>query len=103
MMPPALLIASAKIVSLLGNAASFSRVSSSRPTKLLAATAGDIRSGSAKTTSKPTATAPAARRRMIRSAITVRGHGHCPISRKLGSSMSTMTTARIVGARGRMT
>ena len=100
---PACLIASASTASLLGRAASLSRVASSRPRKLAAATAGDRRSGSANTMSKPMATAPSARNRVTRSATTVRGHGHCPISFRLASSISAMTTGRAVCTRGRST
>src|SRR5215813_12528297 len=48
---------------------------SSRLRKLCAAMLGDIRSGSAKMTSKPIATAPSSARRVMRSATVVRGQG----------------------------
>ena len=41
--------------------------------------------------------------RVTRSATSVRGHGHCPISFRLASSISTMTTGRTVCWRGRST
>ena len=43
-------------------------------------------------TSKAMATAPRPFSRSIRSATSVRGHGHCPSARRLSSSISTMTT-----------
>ena len=88
------LIASARTASLLGRLSSFSRVSASMPRKLCSAIAGDMRSGSAKMMSRPTATAPSSGSLVTRSATTVRGHGHCPISFRLSSSISTMTTGR---------
>ncbi len=99
----ACLMASASTSSLLGRPLNLARVSSSRPRKLSAATAGDMRSGSGKMMSKPTTSAPCSFRRVIRSATTVRGHGHCPISLRLASSISTMATGRIVCSRGRNT
>ena len=96
-------IASAKIASLLGRPRSLSRVASSRSCSVDASRLGDMRSGSGNTASKPMAAAPSAVRRVTRSATTVRGHGHCPISLRLASSMSTMTTGRAVCSRGRRT
>ena len=55
---------------------------------------GDIRSGSAKTTSNAMTSAPIWVRRVIKSAMRVRGHGHWPRLFRLFSSMSTMTTGR---------
>ena len=96
-------IASASTASFDGSALSFAFVSSSRPRKPSAASAGELRSGSENTTSKPIATAPICVTRVTRSATTVRGHGHWPRLLRLSSSMSTMTTGRAVAARGAMT
>jgi hypothetical protein len=62
---------------------------------------GDIRSGSAKMTSNAIAATPSWVSCVTRSATIVRGHGHWPISFRLASSMSTMTTGRDVDSRGR--
>ena len=97
------LIASARTTSLLGRLSNFARVSASMPRKLCSAIAGDMRSGSAKMTSNPIVTAPSAVMRVIKSAIVVRGHGHCPMVLRLPSSISTITTGRDVCSRGRNT
>ena len=95
-------IASASTASFDGRALSFARVSSSRPWKVSAASAGELRSASANTTSKPIATAPICVTRVTISATMVRGHGHWPSALRLSSSMSMMTTGRWVATRGAM-
>ena len=85
-------MASAKTSSLLGSARSLARVSSSRLRKVSAATAGLRRSGSENTASNAITTAPSRVSSVTRSAIRVRGHGHCPSFSRLLSSMSTMVT-----------
>ncbi len=86
------LMASAKTWSLLGSARSLARVSSSRLRKVSAATAGLSRSGSENTASNAITTAPSRVSSVTRSAIRVRGHGHCPSFSRLLSSISTMVT-----------
>ena len=49
------------------------------------------------------AAAPAAASLVVSSAMRLRGHGHWPISLRLASSISTMTTGLIVCWRGRRT
>jgi len=53
---------------------------------------GFMRSGSANTTSKATAIAPASVMPVTRSATRERGQGHCPTAFRLSSSMSTIAT-----------
>ena len=78
------LIALASTSSLLGRLRSFALVSSStlrkRSDREMAATAGPAPRNS---TSKAIATAPRPFSRSIRSATSVRGHGHCPSARRL--------------------
>ncbi len=95
-------MASAKTLSLLGSARNLARVSSSRLRKVSAATSGLRRSGSENTTSKAITTAPSLVSSTTRSAICVRGHGHCPNFSMLLSSISTMVTGRAVLWRGTM-
>ena len=96
------LMASAKTWSLLGSARSLARVSSSRLRKVSAAKAGLRRSGSENTASNAITTAPSRVSSVTRSAIRVRGHGHCPSFSRLLSSMSTMVTGLAVFLRGSM-
>jgi hypothetical protein len=56
--------------------------------------AGDMRSGSGNTMSKPIAAAPFWPSLVTRSASTVRGHGHCPTRFSDSSSISTTRTGR---------
>ena len=95
-------MASAKIWSLLGSARSLARVSSSRLRKVSAAKAGLRRSGSENTASNAITTAPSRVSSVTRSAIRVRGHGHCPSFSRLLSSISTMVTGLAVFLRGSM-
>ena len=96
------LMASARIWSLLGSARSLARVSSSRLRKVSAAKAGLRRSGSENTASNAITTAPSRVNSVTRSAIRVRGHGHCPSFSRLFSSISTMVTGLAVFLRGSM-
>ena len=95
-------MASAKTSSLLGSARSLARVSSSRLRKVSATASGLSWSGSENTASNAITTAPSPVSSVTRSAIRVRGHGHCPTFSKLLSSMSTMVTGRTVFLRGSM-
>ena len=63
---------------------------------------GLSRSGSENTASKAITTAPSRVSSVTRSAIRVRGHGHCPSFSRLLSSISTMVTGLMVFLRGSM-
>ena len=54
--------------------------------------AGDVRSGSEKTTSYAMDAAPASASICVNRATSVRGHGHCPNFASVASSMSTTLT-----------
>ncbi len=58
------------------------------------ATSGDVRSGSEKRISKATTAAPCSARRLRRSAMATRDHGHWPTRSSEASSMSTTRTGR---------
>ena len=99
------LMASARMLSLLGSCRSLARISSSRLLNVSAAISGLRRSGSENTESNAITTAPSRVRLMTMSASRVRGHGHCPSrgSARLFSSISTMVTGRAVFFRGSST
>ena len=79
---------------------SVSRVAWSRPWNVSAATSGELRSGSGKSTSKPMTVPPCSTIFETISAITVRGHGHCPKACRLRSSISTTATSSWRATRG---
>jgi len=62
---------------------------------------GELSSGSDKRTSKTITAAPAARRRSIIPAITVRGQGNWPIRFSEASSMATMRTGDLATSNSR--
>ena len=90
---PPFAIASAKMRSLSGNATpSVFRRSRALNGSFSIAAAGEAPSGSAKTMSKAIDAAPRSRRRSTSAASVVLGHGHCPYSARLASSISTTVT-----------